>query len=529
MDLKKEAARRRTFAIISHPDAGKTTITEKLLLYSNSIHLAGAVKNRKNSRSTISDWMAMEQERGISISSSVIQFEHMGSALNLLDTPGHADFSEDTYRTLAAVDSALMLLDHAKGVEARTRKLFEVCRMRKLPVITFMNKLDRDGLDPVELLDEVSETLNLKVTPLNWPIGMGHEFKGVVDLATREAVLYDFRDGVDKGSQQLNVKRIPLEELSGKMPEAQFEQMMEEIALVEEAGDPYDHEAFLAGELSPVFWGSAMTNAGIEPLLEFLASRTSPPRPRVAVDDQEIEPDDDMFTGFVFKIQANMNPRHRDRIAFLRVVSGQFERGMDVKIGRSGEPLRLSKPHSFLAQERAIVEEAWPGDIVGLYDPGKLRIGDTISSGELVQYAGIPRFAPEFFVQALLEDPLKRKALDKGLEQLSLEGVVQLFIKPEQGVQSAYLGAVGMLQFEVLKQRLLNEYSVNCRFESTSFKFARWVEGPEKSINWLRSRRDYNLVEDRHGNPVLLTDSPWALQFIKDRTEGLIFHEIEPL
>lgn len=471
----------------------------------------------------------MEQERGISISSSVIQFEHNGSALNLLDTPGHADFSEDTYRTLAAVDSALMLLDHAKGVEARTRKLFDVCRMRKLPVITFMNKLDRDGLDPIALLDEVSETLNLKVTPLNWPIGMGHEFMGTVNIQTQEATLYEFLEGAEKGSQKLVVENIPVEELAHRMPKERYEALCEELELVEMAGDPYDHEAFLAGELSPVFWGSAVTNAGIEPLLEFLADRTSSPRPRIAVDEQSIEPDDDLFTGFVFKIQANMNPRHRDRIAFLRVVSGRFERGIDVRIGRNKERLRLSKPHSFLAQERAIVEEAWPGDIVGLYDPGKLRIGDTVSSGKLVQYAGIPRFAPEHFVQVILEDPLKRKALDKGLEQLALEGVVQLFINPQVGSQSAYLGAVGMLQFEVLKQRLLNEYNVKCRFQTTAFQFARWVEGPEEAVDWLRQRRDYNLVEDRHGNPVLLTDSPWALQYILDRTKGLVFHEIEPL
>lgn len=525
-NLIEEARRRRTFAIISHPDAGKTTITEKLLLYANAIHLAGEVKSRKSSRSTISDWMQMEQERGISISSSVLQFDYLGSALNLLDTPGHADFSEDTYRTLAAVDSAVMLLDHAKGVESRTLKLFEVCRMRKLPVISFMNKLDREGLDPLSLLDEVSSTLNLQVTPINWPIGMGREFMGVVRLSDKQVFLFEESQ---RGAQIIDFKTMPLEEAASDIPERLYETLIEELELLEMAGDPYDHERFLNGELSPVFWGSAKTNFGIQPLLEFLAEQTASPAARQTVDDKWVEPETDKFSGFIFKIQANMNPKHRDRIAFMRVVSGQFERGIDTTIGRNGEKLRLSKPHSFMAQERAIVEEAWPGDIVGLYDPGKLRIGDTVSAGKPLQYSGIPRFAPEHFVRVNLEDPLKRKQLDKGLEQLSLEGVIQLFFDPEVGRQAPYLGAVGQLQFEVLKQRLQNEYGTPVNFQPLPFQVCRWVEGPDEAVRWLEARRDYKLVHDRNEKPVLLADSVWPLQYALNNTEGLVLHEIEPL
>ena len=529
MSLATEAKRGRTFAIISHPDAGKTTLTEKLLLYSGAIHLAGSVQGRKSARSTVSDWMKMEQERGISISSSVLQFDYRGSALNLLDTPGHADFSEDTYRTLAAVDSAVMLMDHAKGVEARTLKLFEVCRMRKLPVITFMNKLDREGMDPFELIDEVQKTLNLKVVPINWPIGMGHEFRGVVNIKTRQVTVFEGLEGVKKGSRILEQQTMHFDDAQDLIAPDVYEQVAEELELLEMAGDEYDHEAFLAGELSPIFWGSAMTNFGVQPMLEFLADDTASPSSREALSGETIRPEDDRFTGFIFKIQANMNPRHRDRIAFLRVVSGKFERGMEVIVGRSEEKLRLAKPHSFMAQERAIGEEAFPGDIVGLYDPGKLRIGDTIATNKPLKYAGIPRFAPEHFVRVILRETLKRKQLDKGLDQLSHEGVIQLFFRPEIGRQDPYLGAVGILQFEVLKQRLQTEYNVKCEFESVPFNVARWVEGPEESMEWLRSRRDFHLVLDRNDSPVLLADSIWPLEYAKQQTPGLVFHDVEPL
>lgn len=525
-NLKHEASRRRTFAIISHPDAGKTTMTEKLLLYANAIHLAGEVKSRKSARSTVSDWMQMEQERGISISSSVLQFIKEDSVLNLLDTPGHADFSEDTYRTLAAVDSAVMLLDHAKGVESRTLKLFEVCRMRQLPVITFMNKLDREGLEPLALLDEVSRTLNLKVTPMNWPIGMGRDFMGVVEIATKQVFLFE---AGQKGDHVIDFQTMPLEEAKALIPPALFAKLIEELELVEMAGDAFTPEEFLAGIVSPVFWGSAKTNFGVQPLLEFLAQHTAAPSFRETTEGEIIEPDNDTFTGFIFKIQANMNPKHRDRIAFMRVVSGHFERGMDTVIGRNAERLRLSKPHTFMAQERSIVDDAWPGDIVGLFDPGKLRIGDTLSSGKIIQFGGIPRFAPEHFVRVNLEDPLKRKSLDKGLEQLSLEGVIQLFFDADVGRQAPYLGAVGLLQLEVLKERLKNEYNVPVSYQTLPYQICRWVEGTPEAIRWLQARREYKLVHDRNDHLALLADSVWPLQYAQQNTKGLVLHEIEPM
>jgi peptide chain release factor 3 len=532
LDLHSEAARRRTFAIISHPDAGKTTLTEKLLLYARAIHLAGSVRARKASRHAVSDWMKMEQERGISITSSVLQFGFQGSALNLLDTPGHADFSEDTYRTLAAVDSAVMLIDHTKGVESRTRKLFEVCRMRMLPVITYMNKLDRPGHDPLDLIDEVSTTLNLKVVPLNWPVGMGRDFKGVVDVRTREVTLFS---GGKHGQERVTTRKISFEEARAEIGGVLMEEIEEQLDLLEMAGDQWSLDGFMRGEVSPIFWGSAMTNFGVEPLLSFLAEFAAPPAARTAhttgkvTHELIIDPGEERFTGFIFKIQANMNPRHRDRVAFMRVVSGRFTRGMDVRIGRSGEKLRLAKPHTFMAQERSIVEEAFPGDIVGLYDPGKLRIGDTLSGGNPLKFEGIPRFAPEHFSRMILKDPLKRKALDAGLTQLSHEGVVQLFYRPELGRQDPYLGAVGVLQFEVLRERLRNEYNVKADLDPQPFRVARWVGGTPSALEWLKNRRDYTLVEDRHSRPVLLSPSEWPLNYALRNAEGLELYDVEPL
>jgi peptide chain release factor 3 len=525
-----EGARRRSFAIISHPDAGKTTLTEKLLLYSGAIHLAGSVRGRKATRHAVSDWMQMEQERGISITSSVLNFEYEGSALNLLDTPGHADFSEDTYRTLAAVDSAVMLIDHSKGVEARTRKLFEVCRMRMLPVITYMNKLDREGLDPLALLDEVSKTLNLKVAPLTWPIGMGREFVGVVDVRTREVHLFE---GGRHGTERVLTRVISFEQAKEELGADRMAAVEEQLELLEIAGDVYTTEGFLSGHVSPVFWGSAMSNFGVEPLLRFIAEHAAHPAARHGFEKDGAKvllgPSDERFSGFIFKIQANMNPKHRDRLAFMRVVSGRFERGMDVFIGRSGEVLRLSKPHTFMAQERSIVEEAFPGDIVGLYDPGKLRIGDTLSTGAPLRYDGIPRFAPEHFARMVLKDPLKRKALDAGLSQLAHEGVVQLFYRPELGNQDPYLGVVGMLQFEVLKERLKNEYNVKAELEGAPFSVARWVGGKPSALDWLQKRRDYTLVTDRNGHHVLLSQGEWPMSYALRNAEGLELFDVEPL
>ncbi len=527
MKLSDQVRRRRTFAIISHPDAGKTTLTEKLLLYARAIHLAGSVKSRRASRHTISDWMKIEQERGISVTSSVLQFEHEGRALNLVDTPGHADFSEDTYRTLAAVDSAVMLMDHAKGVEPRTLKLFEVCRMRQMPVVTFMNKLDRFGLHPLELVDQVTHTLDLKVAPLNWPLGMGQDFKGVFDLRSREIVLYD--QPREHGSEIVASKRIPWADAEQILDGSTLERVSEELEIIKEVGETYDRDAFLAGNVSPLFWGSAMNNFGIQELLHYLADDAASPGRRDTEDGDSISPEDDRFTAFVFKIQANMNPRHRDGIAFVRVVSGRFERGMDVTICSSGETLRLAKPHRFFGDERSLVDEAWPGDIVGVYNTGKLRVGDTLSSNGILKFSGIPRFAPEHFGQLELEDPLKRKSLDTGLEQLAQEGVIQLFYLPGRGRQNPYLGAVGLLQFEVLKERLKNEYKVSARFKPARFTRARWIGGPPAAREWLENTHGYLLVEDRTGQPVVLTDSDWSLNYALENATELKLFDIEPL
>ena len=524
----REAARRRTFAIISHPDAGKTTLTEKLLLYSGAIHLAGSVKSRRAARHAVSDWMAIEQERGISVTSSVLQFDYLGRALNLLDTPGHADFSEDTYRTLAAVDSAIMLIDHAKGVEARTRKLFEVCRLRQLPIITMMNKLDREGISPLGLIDEVAQTLDLRVAPINWPIGMGRDFVGVIDVATHVVTLFDPQA---HGSEVATATALSLEEAvaQGRLTPQRRQQVLDELELLAGAGDAWDAVAFARGTLSPVFWGSAMTNFGVQALLDFIAEEAAPPGPRQLEDGRSLAPSDPRFVGFIFKIQANMNPRHRDRIAFMRVVSGRFDRGMDVVVGRTQQTLRLAKPHTFMAQERAIVDNAWPGDIVGLYDPGALRIGDTLAQSEAMALAGIPRFAPEFFAQLTLADPLKRKALDQGLTQLGHEGVIQLFYRDHAGRHDPYLGAVGLLQFEVLVERLRHEYRVLVKMQTLPYRLARWVAGPKAAVDWLRARRDYPMVTDRNGNPVVLAESPWPLNYALKNAPGLILHDIEPL
>ena len=521
---------RRTFAIISHPDAGKTTLTEKLLLYAGAIHQAGSVRSRKASRHAVSDWMKMEQERGISVSSSVLQFDYHGSALNLLDTPGHADFSEDTYRVLSAVDSAVMLIDHTKGIEARTLKLFEVCRMRGLPIVTFMNKLDRDGIDPLALLDEISKTLDLHVCPMNWPVGSGRDFKGVVDIATRDVLLYD---GGEHGQERVELKKVPLEGIGAEVGERVEREVKEQLELLSGAGDPWTHDAFLAGRISPVFWGSAMTNFGVEPLLDFLADQAAAPAPRKAIDETGTEitvsPEEPTMSGFIFKIQANMNPRHRDRIAFLRIVSGEFRRDMEATVGRSEEVLKLSKPHSFLAQERSIVDEAHPGDIVGLFDPGKLRIGDTLAEGRALKFGGIPRFAPEHFARVVLKDPMRRKQLDTGLSQLSLEGVIQLFYREETGMSDPWLGAVGLLQFEVLKERLLTEYRVQTVIESLPYAAARWVGGAPEALAWLQARRDYKLVRDRNHQPVVLAETEWGIQYALRNAKGLELHDVEPM
>ncbi len=526
MDLAQEVARRRTFAIISHPDAGKTTLTEKLLLYGGAVHMAGAVKSRKASRHALSDWMEMEKEKGISITSSVLQFDHQGRRFNLLDTPGHADFSEDTYRTLAAVDSAVMLIDNAKGVEPRTLKLFEVCRLRKLPVMTFVNKMDRPGLDPLELMDQVSQQLDIRVTPLNWPIGEGKDFAGVYDRLSGKVIFFE------RAAQGTEILPEAVHDLDDPAVEARVgqkvkDELLEALELVEEAGDDWSVEDYLAGELSPFFFGSAMTNFGVRQILEGIGDLAPPPTGRPTIEGTR-EPADPQFSGFIFKIQANMNPRHRDRIAFMRVVSGQFERNMEVSLASSGKKLRLSKPHTFMAAERSIVEEAVPGDIVGLYDPGELRIGDTLYAGNKVEFQGIPRFAPEHFARIRLKDPTRRKHLQNGLTQLS-QGTVQLFYRAGLGQADPYVGAVGLLQFEVLKERLANEYNTKAELEGAPFQVARWVSGKPEGLAWLQERPDFVMVEDRYGHPVVLSGSPWSLEYAVSQAPGLELLDISPL
>ncbi len=520
-------ARRRTFAIISHPDAGKTTLTEKLLLYSGAVHTAGAVKSRKASRHAVSDWMAMEQEKGISITSSVLQFEHQERRFNLLDTPGHADFSEDTYRTLAAVDSAVMLIDNAKGVEPRTLKLFEVCRLRNLPVMTFVNKMDRPGLDPLDLMDQVSTTLDIRTVALNWPVGDGREFEGVYDRVLGKLLLFERHAAGTEIAPDVMVDLddpVALERLGPR----RLDELREELDLLEEAGDPWSLDDYLAGKVTPFFFGSAMTNFGIAPLLAALGDLAPPPSERPTIDGER-SPYDVAFSGFVFKIQANMNPRHRDRIAFMRVVSGTFERGMEVTVARSDKTMRLTKPHTFMAAERSIVEEAVPGDIVGLYDPGELRLGDTLYRGERVEFSGIPRFAPEHFARVQLKDPTRRKHLQQGLSQLSQEGTIQLFYREGLGRADPYLGAVGMLQFEVLKVRLQNEYNTRAELESAPYSVARWIAGAPEGLQWLRDRPDYLVVEDRYGHAVVLSPSPWPLDYAVSQAPGLELLDVSPL
>ncbi len=522
-----EVERRRTFAIISHPDAGKTTLTEKLLLYGGALHVAGAVKSRKAARHAVSDWMALEKEKGISITSSVLQFDHDGRRFNLLDTPGHADFSEDTYRTLSAVDSAVMLVDVAKGVEPRTLKLFEVCRLRKLPVMTFVNKMDRPGLDPLDLMDQVGTKLNIRTTALNWPVrDDSHTFVGVFDRRSNRVVLFEREMA---GTVVASERTFSIDDpaLAAAIGAKSLANVREELSLLDAAGDAWDYDAYLRGEVTPFFFGSAMTNAGVPLLLDALGGIAPPPTTTPATEGARL-PTDPAFSGFIFKIQANMNPRHRDRIAFLRVASGRFERGMEVIISRTGKTLRLNKPHTFMADERSIVDEALPGDIVGLYDPGELRLGDTLYNGSPVTFRSIPRFAPEHFARVKLRDPTRRKHLQEGLQQLSQEGAIQLFYQEGLGKADPYLGAVGQLQFEVLKYRLEAEYGTRAELEGAPFTAARWIGGAPEGLAWLRSRGDYLLVSDRHDQPVVLASSIWPLNYASSTAPGLELYDVSP-
>jgi peptide chain release factor 3 len=514
-----EIQRRRTFAIISHPDAGKTTLTEKLLLYGGVIQLAGAVKAKRGRSNAVSDWMEMERERGISITTSVLQFPYRGYQLNLLDTPGHADFSEDTYRTLHAVDGAVMLLDSAKGVEAQTRKLFRVCRQRSIPIFTFVNKMDRPGRDPFELIGEVESVLEIGVFPITWPVFRGGTFRGVYHRLARRVYLFD--ESHAGSSAAVGAERPPVEvtglddpALRDELDQQGWDRLRGEADLLEAAGDGFDEERFLAGKLSPMFFGSAINNFGLEAFLETFCSLMPPPAAR-ASDQGPIAPTREEFSGFVFKIQANMDRAHRDRIAFVRICSGKMIRGMKVHHVRTGKEVRLANPTQFMARERNVVDEGFAGDVVGIHDPGSLEIGDTLTGGSSFSFEGIPSFAPEHFTRLLLVDPLRRKQFAMGLEQLAQEGTIQLYRPPAGRAGDLVLGALGRLQFEVTQYRLQSEYGVEVRLEPAPYQLARWVARADDApldLDALSGAVEGMVVLDVRGRPVVLFDREWALR-----------------
>ncbi|WP_414039888.1 peptide chain release factor 3 [Acidithiobacillus sp. M4-SHS-6] len=512
--------RRRTFAIISHPDAGKTTLTEKLLLFGGAIQLAGTVKSRKSSRHATSDWMAIEKNRGISVASSVMQFEYADHVINLLDTPGHQDFSEDTYRVLTAVDSALMVIDGGNGVEAQTIKLLEVCRLRDTPIITFMNKFDRESRDPTELTDEVESVLGIQCAPVTWPIGMGKRFRGVYHLLRDEVLV--FAPGEETRDQQLErIVGLDNPELDRRYPE-EMPELREQVELLRAASHPFCLEGFLEGRQTPVFFGSAINNFGVRELLGALIDWAPSPRPRPTT-GRMVSPEEKAFSGFVFKIQANMDPQHRDRVAFLRVCSGHFQRGMKIRHLRLGRDIQVHNPITFLAQERELVEDAYAGDIIGLHNHGSIQIGDSFSQGEALQFTGIPYFAPELFRRVRLRNPLKAKQLQKGLQQLAEEGATQVF-KPLQG-GDMILGAIGVLQFEVVAERLKGEYAVEALFDPVAVQTARWIhcEDPKILAEFTRKHEE-QLAEDAGGRLAYLAPSRVNLDLTMERWPQVVFH-----
>ncbi|MGH7483857.1 MAG: peptide chain release factor 3 [Longimicrobiales bacterium] len=526
--LKQEIERRRTFAIISHPDAGKTTLTEKLLLYGGAIHLAGSVKARRAARHATSDWMKLEQERGISVTSSVLQFGYDGYQINLLDTPGHQDFSEDTYRTLVAADSAIMLLDNRKGVEEQTRKLFEVCKLRRVPIFTFVNKCDRAGEDPLELIDDVEADLGIRCYPITWPILRGAEFLGVYDRSADAVHL--FERGGDHGQSRVRESRAGLRDdaLRERLGSFAHDRLIEEIELLDMAGSSFDVADVAAGRLTPTFFGSALTNFGVEPLLRHFLRLAPHPQARPGTAGRLVEPEDPAFSGFVFKIQANMDPRHRDRVAFVRVCSGRFEPGMQVMNTRSGTRIRLAQPQQFMAQERVRIDEAWPGDVIGVHDRGSLRVGDTLSGDGDLEFAGIPRFSPEHFSRVVVPDPLRRKHLDTGLRQLSEEGAVQVFYDEQGASVAPIVGAIGVLQFDVLLHRLEHEYGVQARLERLAFRHARWVVGLESEIRRVGRTAGRRLVLDTKDRPLILFETEYSLRHALEQEQRLAFHAVAP-
>ena len=520
----EEIERRRTFAIISHPDAGKTTLTEKLLLFGGAINMAGAVKARKAERHATSDWMSIEKERGISVTSSVMKFEYQDYEINLLDTPGHEDFSEDTYRVLTAVDSVIMVIDSVKGVETQTRKLMEVCRMRNTPIITFINKLDREGLDPLEILDDIEEKLQVECAPLSWPIGMGKRFKGTYNIHKKELSLFTPGSSrVEKSRIISNLQDPALDTALG----SQAEERREDLALLEGAANPFDMEHYLKANQTPVFFGSAINNFGVKELLDTFVEIAPSPRPRSAT-TRTVMPEEESFSGFVFKIQANMDPSHRDRLAFLRICSGKFQRGMKLRHHRTGKDMTVANPVIFMAQERALAEEAWPGDIIGIHNHGTIKIGDTFTEKEILKFTGIPSFAPEHFRRVRLQSPLKVKQLQKGLLQLTEEGAVQVF-RPL--FRNEYiLGAVGVLQFDVTIARLKAEYGVDADYEPVEWSTARWItcKDPKKLEEFEAIHRRF-LALDSEENLAFLADGEWRLRHVSEKWPEIEFHTTREL
>lgn len=522
-NLSKEIEKRRTFAIISHPDAGKTTLTEKLLLYGGAINTAGSVKGKRTSKHAVSDWMEIEKQRGISVTSSVMQFKYNDYCINILDTPGHQDFSEDTYRTLMAADSAVMVIDGSKGVEKQTIKLFKVCVMRNIPIITFINKMDRDSKNPFDLLEEIENVLGINTCPVNWPIGSGKEFKGVYDRESKSVLSYI----ANNGQKEVDQKVVPLDspELTDTVGKYMIDDLLADIELLEGAGDELDLDLVRKGKLTPVFFGSALNNFGVEPFLEKFLEFTTPPLPR-ETDEGVVEPDSDFMSAFVFKIQANMNKMHRDRIAFMRICSGKFEKDMEVAHVQGERKIKLSQPQQMMASDREMIEEAFAGDIIGIFDPGIFSIGDTVCTpGHKVRFKGIPTFAPEHFALVRQKDTMKRKQFIKGTNQIAQEGAIQIFQELDAGMEEVIVGVVGTLQFDVLKHRLENEYNVEIIMTSLPYQFIRWIGNEELDPKTLDLASDTKRIQDLKGNHLLLFTSEWSISWALEHNKGLILEE----
>lgn len=526
MSLEDKIEKCKTFAIIAHPDAGKTTLTEKFLLFGGAIQTAGAVKSNKIKKTTTSDFMEIEKQRGISVATSVMNFEYKGYSINLLDTPGHKDFAEDTYRTLSAVDSVVLVVDCVKGVEEQTEKLMEVCRMRDTPVIIFINKLDRDGKDPFDLLEELEKKLSIHVRALSWPIGMGKSFRGVYNLYEKQLLLFEpHKKAAD--DQAIVVKDLEDPVLKGKLSENELHKLKEDVELIESVAEPFDKEMYLQGLLAPVFFGSGVNNFGVKELLETFIHIAPRPKSRFT-NTREVAPEEPKFSGFVFKIHANLDPKHRDRIAFLRICSGKFERNKFFYHSRIDKNLRFSAPVTFMGQNKDIIDEAYPGDVVGLYDTGNFKIGDTLTEGEKMYFKGIPRFSPEIFRELVNNDPMKTKQLDKGIEQLTDEGVAQLFTF-EIGNRRV-VGTVGELQFEVIQHRLLHEYGASCSFRALNIYKAYWLTSSEpKKLEEFCKRKYANIALDKDHMPVFLAESPYVLKQVQDNYPEIQFHTTSEL